>query len=64
MKRSSHRRAIRWIMQEMTRWLEQHNDPLRDQTRSHACEQRHCSQYQWEPKRNGPVAGRQARNDP
>jgi hypothetical protein len=34
MKRSSHRRAIRWILQELTRWLEQGNDPLRDQTRS------------------------------
>ena len=34
MKRSSHRRAIRWILQELTRWLEQHNGPLRDQTRS------------------------------
>jgi hypothetical protein len=34
MKRSSHRRAIRWILQELTRGLEQHNDPLCDQTRS------------------------------
>ena len=25
MKRSSHRRAIRWILQELTRWLDQHN---------------------------------------
>jgi hypothetical protein len=34
MKRSSHRRAIRWILQELTCWLEQGNDPLLDQTRS------------------------------
>jgi hypothetical protein len=34
MKRSSHRRAIRWILQELTRWLERHNDPHLDQTRS------------------------------
>jgi hypothetical protein len=32
MKRSSHRRAIRWVIQELTRWLDQHHD-LRDQTR-------------------------------
>jgi hypothetical protein len=44
MKRSSYRRAIRWILQELTRWLEQHNEPLRDQTRSHEYEQRRCSQ--------------------
>jgi hypothetical protein len=25
MKRSSHRRAIRWILQELTRCLDQHN---------------------------------------
>jgi hypothetical protein len=34
MKRSSHRRAIRWILQELTRWLDQPNNPLLDQTRS------------------------------
>jgi hypothetical protein len=34
MKRSSHRRAIRWILQELTRWLDQHSDPPHDQTRS------------------------------
>jgi hypothetical protein len=32
MKRSSHRRARRWILQELSRWLEQHNDPLLDPT--------------------------------
>jgi hypothetical protein len=34
MKRSSHRRAVRWILQELSRWLEQHSDPPLDQTRS------------------------------
>jgi hypothetical protein len=33
MKRSSHRRAIRWILQELTRWRDQHSDPPLDQTR-------------------------------
>jgi hypothetical protein len=34
MKRSSARRARRWVLQELTRWLEQHKDFLLDQTRS------------------------------
>jgi hypothetical protein len=34
MKRSSARRARRWVIQELTRCLDQHNDPLLYQTRS------------------------------
>ena len=34
MKRSSEQRARRWIIQELTRGLEQHKDPLLDHTRS------------------------------
>jgi hypothetical protein len=34
MKRSSEQRARRWIIQEQTRWLEQHKDPLLDHTGS------------------------------
>jgi hypothetical protein len=34
MKRSSARRARRWIIQALTRFLDQHNDPLLYRTRS------------------------------
>ncbi len=32
MKRSSHRRAIRWILQELTRQINQHKETVIDQT--------------------------------
>jgi hypothetical protein len=32
MKRSSHRRAIRWILQELTRRINQHKETVIDQT--------------------------------
>jgi hypothetical protein len=31
MKRSSHRRAIRWILQELTRRINQHRETVIDQ---------------------------------